>query len=89
VSTGTTRATVGPTSVPTPDVLAACEKLEACDPCFFINERGECLPTNECVARLTADDAACINLVSGCDVQALGDCLPVGCRQETPGDVCD
>ena len=81
----TVTATVAPpaTQTPTPsgnaDLGAACQKLAGCDQCFT-NQYGRCLGNDDCVQRLSADTAICINALSGCNQQALGDCLFLGCN---------
>jgi len=68
--------TLTPTVAVSPNRLA-CQRLESCDPCFFINQRGECLSASACEARLATDDASCINAVSACDQVVT--CFDRGC----------
>ena len=70
--------TATPTTAPNDDANAACTKLAGCDQCLA-NFTGRCLATEDCAARLSADAAICINTVAGCDQNALGDCLFLGC----------
>jgi hypothetical protein len=70
--------TLTPTGAPNPDLAAACQTLAACGECF-INQYGNCVSAADCVARLSADAAICINGQSGCDQASLGDCLFLGC----------
>jgi hypothetical protein len=58
--------------------LNACGKLAGCSQCF-IDQHGRCLAASACAERVSAEDAACINAVIGCDGSALGACLRFGC----------
>jgi hypothetical protein len=74
--TPTRTPTLTPTTAVSPNRLA-CQRLESCDPCFFINQRGECLSASTCELRLATDDASCINAVSACDQVVT--CFDRGC----------
>lgn len=78
-------ATPTPTVAPADIALAACQKLAACNQCF-LTERGTCLDPAQCAARLSEDEARCINAVAGCSPDGLGDCLTVGCGGDGSGE---
>jgi hypothetical protein len=87
---GDTRTPTRPApATPTPTVgdlaLPACQKLAECGQCF-LNERGACLDPSQCAARITEDEARCINSTAGCGQAALGDCLTVGCGGDGSGE---
>lgn len=84
-STPVPAATLTPTGAPNASVNAACQKLAGCEQCFS-NQYGNCLGTEECAPRLSADVAICINALTGCDQQALGDCLFLGCTGDATGE---
>jgi hypothetical protein len=62
-------------------------KLAGCAQCF-INSTGQCLTTDDCAQRLSADVAICINAVTGCSAATLGDCLFLGCDGNDPSGEC-
>ncbi|MBI3785848.1 MAG: hypothetical protein HY270_20845 [Deltaproteobacteria bacterium] len=90
-ATPTSRPTASATAVPTatPNVSqeTACTKLQGCGQCF-INAGGNCLSVSDCAQRLSADEAACLNGVSGCNANELGNCFPPGCSVNGSSDSC-
>jgi hypothetical protein len=86
-ATSTPAPTLTPTAAPNGNASAACQKLAGCDQCFS-NQYGNCLGTAECAPRLSADVAICINGLTGCDQQALGDCLFLGCNGDDATGEC-
>jgi hypothetical protein len=84
-TTNTPAPTLTPTAATNADARAACQKLATCGQCFS-NQYGNCLTADDCAARLVADLAICVNALSSCDQQALGDCLFLGCDGDASGE---
>jgi len=84
-TTNTPAPTLTPTGAGNADANAACQKLTGCGQCFS-NQYGSCLSADDCAQRLVADVAICVNALSVCDQQALGDCLFLGCDGDATGE---